>query len=256
MNILDEIIIRKKKEVAVRKKSTPLFKLKSSGADGYDFLSALRKKPMGFIAEIKRKSPSAGVIRSPFDLQAVARSYADHGATAISCLIDEFYFGGGEKDFKLVREVVNLPMLYKEFVIDEWQISHAKFLGASAVLLIVSALDKYELSNLMDCINEHNLTALVEVHNQKEMDQALEIGAECIGINNRNLKTFQVSLDVTINLLENYSEDIVVVSESGIKSSDDVYKLKEAGVDALLVGERLLANSDPGLAIQHLLCKI
>lgn len=256
MNVLEKIIKDKKEEIDNRKRNFPIknFDLKNNFPER--FLQSLNKKPIGFIAEIKRKSPSAGVIRKSFDIAKIVFDYEQNGATIISCLMDKKYFGGGEDDFMAVCQNTSLPILYKEFVIDEWQIKHANHIGASGILLIVSALDKKELNELFHCTIENNLTPLIEVHDEMEMEIAIDLGAKCIGINNRNLKTFETSLDVTKNLLKQHPGDILVVSESGIKTSEDVYELSSLGVNALLVGEQLLKAESPGKELRSLLSKL
>jgi indole-3-glycerol phosphate synthase len=256
MNVLEKIIKDKKEEIDNRKRNFPIknFDLKNNFPER--FLQSLNKKPIGFIAEIKRKSPSAGVIRKSFDITKIVSDYEQNGATIISCLMDKKYFGGGEDDFMAVCQNTSLPILYKEFVIDEWQIKHANHIGASGILLIVSALDKKELNELFHCAIENNLTPLIEVHDEIEMEIAIDLGAKCIGINNRNLKTFETSLDVTKNLLRQRPTDIFVVSESGIKTSEDVYELSSLGVNALLVGEQLLKAESPGKELRSLLSKL
>jgi indole-3-glycerol phosphate synthase len=256
MNILEQIIADKRAEVAARKTECSLSELEAKLGEvppRPDFVEALRSIPMGLIAEVKRKSPSAGVIRDPFDPAAIATRYQESGASAISCLMDRKYFGGGDEDFRAVREAVNLPMLYKEFVVDPWQIAHAKVMGASAVLLIVGALTDGELAAFIRGIDEHGLRALVEVHDREEMLRAVDAGAGLIGINNRDLKTFVTTLDITNELAALAPESCTLVSESGIRSADDVRRVKEAGAHAVLVGESLLRHSDPGRAAADLM---
>lgn len=256
MSILDKIILDKKIEIKKRKEITPISSLQFFYEDSPSFLAALKKRPIGFIAELKKKSPSAGILRDPYDPISILKSYEKNGATAISCLIDNLYFGGSDEIFKSLRRETTLPMLYKEFVIDEWQIVHAKSLGASGILLIAAVLHQEEMSQLMDCSRKYGLTPLVEIHNEEEADIALKLGANCIGINNRDLKSFETSIDVTFNIFKNIPNHVTVVSESGIKTPHDVEKLLGIGVDAILVGETLLKDKDPGLAILDLLEKL
>jgi len=255
MTILERILADKRVEIAERKRETPLSALETRADEmpaPPDFVAALRAAPIGLIAEVKRRSPSAGVIRDPFDPAAIARAYADAGAQAVSCLMDEPYFGGGEPDFRSVREAIDLPMLYKEFVVDEWQIAHAATLGASALLLIVAALSDAELARFVAGARTRRMTPLVEVHDREELRRALDAGATCIGINNRDLKTFVTSLDTTFELLSDAPADCTLVSESGIKTAEDVLRLKNAGVHALLVGESLLRRPDLREALRNL----
>ncbi len=256
MSILDQIIADKRIEVEQRKAQCSLADLRArlpQGAPRPDFVEALRSVPMGLIAEVKRKSPSAGMIRDPFDPVAIARSYQDNGASAVSCLMDQKYFGGGDGDFSAVRNAIDLPMLYKEFVIDSWQIAHAKTMGASAVLLIVGALEDVELAAFIEETRAVGLHPLVEVHDRAEMLRAIDAGAACIGINNRDLKTFITTLDTTFELASLAPKSCTLISESGIGTAADVALLKQAGVHAVLVGESLLRESDPGAAAAALL---
>lgn len=256
MNILEQIIADKRVEIARRKKQCSLAELQAMLPQGEarpDFVASLRSVPMGLIAEVKRRSPSAGLIRDPFDPAAIAQSYEAAGANAISCLMDSKYFGGGEQDFTAVRNAIGLPMLYKEFVVDRWQVVHAKTVGASAVLLIVGALSDTELASFIQEIRSIGLQPLVEVHDREEMRRAIDAGAECIGINNRNLKTFVTTLETTFELAAMAPAGCTLVSESGIRSPEDAVRLKEAGAHAMLVGESLLRENDPGAAIVGLM---
>ena len=259
MNILEQICIDKRIEVDGRKKALSIHDLRQQierVAQRPDFVEALRATPMGLIAEVKRKSPSAGTLRDPFDPAAIAQGYEANGASAVSCLMDNKYFGGGDADFSAVRAAIGLPMLYKEFVVDPWQIAHAKTMGASAVLLIVGALTGAELSTFIRETKALQLAPLVEVHDREEMQRAIDAGSDFIGINNRNLKTFVTSLETTFELAAMAPQGCTLVSESGIKAPEDVVSLKEAGAHAILVGESLLREKDPGLAAQQLLSLI
>jgi indole-3-glycerol phosphate synthase len=256
MNILEQIIADKRIEVAEQKNLQPLEVLKaqvSTVGGRPDFVASLRAAPMGLIAEVKRRSPSAGLIRDPFDPAGIAREYEANGASAVSCLMDHKYFGGGAVDFSEVRRAIELPMLYKEFVVDSWQIAHAKVMGASAVLLIVGALTDKELVSFIEEIKAVKLQPLVEVHDREEMQRAIDAGSDCIGINNRNLKTFVTTLDTTYELKELAPENCTLVSESGIKTAEDVALLKAAGAHAILVGESLLRETSPGDAAKVLM---
>jgi len=256
MNILAEIIENKRGEIAERKTAQSLHTLEAffdPSKPPPDFVAALRVVPIGLIAEVKRKSPSAGIIREPFDPAGIARIYETAGAQAVSCLMDGKYFGGGETQWKAVREAVALPMLYKEFVIDSWQILHAGALGASAVLLIVAALSAEELKKFIRQVEALGMTALVEAHTREEVFAALEAGATCLGVNNRNLKTFETRIETSLELRALVPESITFISESGIRTAEDVRRLREAGVNAILVGESLLRQSDPAAAIRNLM---
>jgi indole-3-glycerol phosphate synthase len=259
MNILEQICADKRIEIDGKKKTLSIEelhqKLETVSAQP-DFIQSLRATPMGLIAEVKRKSPSAGVIRDPFSPSEIGRDYEANGASAVSCLMDHKYFGGGDGDFAEVRAAIDIPMLYKEFVVDPWQIAHAKVMGASAVLLIVGALTDDELKDFIRRIRERGLQPLVEVHDREEMQRAIDAGSDCIGINNRNLKTFVTTLDVTFELAAMAPSDCTLISESGIKTPQDVVALKDAGAHAILVGESLLRESSPGAAAAHLLSLI
>ena len=259
MNILDKIIENKRAEITERKSLCPLAELQAGlpeAAPRPDFREAIRSVSMGLIAEVKRRSPSAGLIRDPFDPIDIAISYAENRASAVSCLMDQKYFGGGDADFSAVRSAIDLPMLYKEFVVDSWQIVHAKVMGASAVLLIAGALSDGELESFMEEIRSLGLLPLVEVHDREEMQRAIQAGADCIGINNRNLKTFATTLDTTCELAAMAPGGSTLISESGIKTPEDVVLLRQAGAHAILVGESLLRAPDPGLAAAFLMSQI
>lgn len=269
MNILEEIIENKRKEI-----ETPgYFKVMDrvveelphvggscEECDGKparsavpNFVDALRAVPIGLIAEVKRQSPSAGPIREPFDPEQIVRSYEASGAQAVSCLMDKQYFGGGEAQWEAVRAATSLPMLYKEFVVDARQIFHAEALGASAVLLIVAALTDDELCSFIQIVEASGMTPLVEVHTEDEMKRAVAANASCIGINNRNLKTFETTLETTLKLLKLAPEDCTLISESGIRTHSDVEMLKNAGVHGVLVGESLLRQNDLEEAVKNLM---
>ena len=259
MTILTAILADKRAEVAVRKVETPETELRaaaSARARPPGFTAALRSRPVGLIAEVKRRSPSAGAIREPFDPVAIARAYEAAGAQAVSVLMDAKYFGGGETDFRAVRAAISLPMLYKEFVVDPWQVAHAAALGASAVLLIAGALDAGELRDLSAAIRTAGLDPLVEVHDEAELDAALACGADLVGINNRDLRTFVTTVDTTIRLAARVPAGVTLVSESGIRGPGDVARLRAAGVHAILVGEHLLRQPDVGAAVGNLMAGV
>ncbi len=251
MSILDDILARKRKDVAEWRKGPAVAKGGGLGP-GPDFRAALTSVPMAAIAEVKRRSPSAGDIRASMDPAAIARAYQSNGAQAISVLMDHPFFGGGPDDFRAVRAAASLPLLYKEFVVDQWQIEHAAGLGASAVLLIVAALAPAELRRFIEDVRGRGMTPLVEVHDGAELDIALGVGADCIGINNRDLRTFKTSLDTSLSLLSRMPPNVIAVSESGIRTADDVRRLGQAGARAVLVGESLLRQPDPGAALRAL----
>ena len=256
MNILETIIKNKRLEIDGLKSKNPKESLALPSKTPRDFISAIKNKSFGLIAEVKRKSPSAGIIRQPFDPIDIAKSYADNGASAISCLIDKKYFGGGADDFTAIYNVVTLPMLYKEFVIDVWQIDHAYSIGASAVLLIAAILSDDELLFFSSKIKSYGMTPLIEVHSESELLRIQNMETCCIGINNRNLKTFETSLETTRRLIHMVPPHITVISESGIKNEEDIQTLKTLGVNAALVGEHLLKEKFPGKGIKKMLSKV
>lgn len=256
MNKLEEIVAHKRREIAERSTVEPRESLIQGAEDRScppDFLGALRGRHMGIIAEVKRRSPSAGEIRESFDPAAIVSAYHAAGVSAVSVLMDKTYFGGGEDDFRVVRGVVNLPLLYKEFVIDPWQVSHAQSLGASAVLLLAGVLDVAQLVSLRTEIGVAGMVALIEVHDAEQMRMAVDAGADCIGVNNRNLSDFSVSLETSLQLVELAPKNCTLVSESGVRSPTDVERVFEAGYHAVLVGEHLLRQDDPGRAASELM---
>ncbi|MFH0881020.1 MAG: indole-3-glycerol phosphate synthase TrpC [Lentisphaerota bacterium] len=253
-NILDRIVADKRLEIAARKHRNPLHPGEAAAKNMRPgFVASLRSVPIGLIAEVKRKSPSAGPIREPFVPADIAACYERAGDQAISVLMDEKYFGGGEEQFKAVRSAVALPLLYKEFVIDFWQLHHAVALGASAVLLIAAVLPPATLQAfLLEC-DRLGLEALVEVHDEEEMEIAAGLNCHCIGINNRDLKTFKTSLETTFRLACLAPRDCTVVSESGIRSHADIRRLQDAGIRAVLVGESLLRSQDLEQSVHSLM---
>ncbi len=259
MNWLQQILENKRAEIAQRKQSVSIGSMRMKAERGDlvpPFEQTLRSVPVGLIAEVKRKSPSAGVIREPFDPIEIVAAYEKAGANAISVLMDERFFGGSEKDLRAIRKATNLPLLYKEFVIDEWQIWHARFLGASAVLFIVAALDDATLKKFLHACREARMEALVEVHNEAEAKRAVAAGSKIIGVNNRDLKTFQTSLEVTEKVARLIPRSTLLVSESGIKTPDDVMRVRNAGAGAVLVGESLLRQSDLAEAVRFLMSSV
>ena len=248
---LAEIIAHKRTEV---EKILPLMeKYRTAAAAREDFRSlsaSLVRDPerLGLIAEVKRASPSAGTISEDFDYLTIARTYDKAGASAISVLTDEKYFQGRLEHMTLIRQEVSIPVLRKDFIIHEVQIFEAVVAGADAILLIVAALDQETLVHLLNTAHAYQLEVLVEVHDLPELERALETDARIIGVNNRNLKAFTVDLGTTEALAEEVPLDIILVSESGIKSVADAERLAEAGADALLIGETLMRS--PNLLVE------
>ena len=275
--ILDKILEHKKREVKEKKKAVYLADLKTKIRDlpaplgFYRALAAFPAQPAvgptrpatiprgetpRLIAEVKKASPSKGVIRENFDPLAIARAYRDHGASALSVLTDKEFFQGSLDDLRAIREEVLLPALNKEFMVDELQFYEARAYLADAVLLIVAALDRPQLIDYYHLARqEFGLDVLIEVHHERELDLVLERVPEAriIGINNRDLTTFVTSLDVTFRLAKRIPGDRLIVSESGIATRDDVKRLAEAGVRAILVGESLMAAKDIGAKIKALI---
>ncbi len=258
-DILDRIIKTKREEVAARKSSVPLAEVRraaESRSTTKGFVSQLQAKVAngepGVIAEIKKASPSKGIIRPDFDPPAIARSYAAAGATCLSVLTDEQYFQGSDQYLQDAAAVVDLPVIRKDFIIDEYQIFEARALGADCILLIVSALDVMRLTVLNQTAKGIGLDVLIEVHDQVELESALAQRPTLIGINNRNLKTFETSLDTTIALLPQIPDNVTVVTESGISTRSDVERMKSNGVHCFLVGEAFMRAPDPGRELQAL----
>jgi indole-3-glycerol phosphate synthase len=214
-----------------------------------------RGAEMAVIAEVKKASPSAGIIAVDFNPLSQAREYARGGAQALSVLTDQKYFHGDLSYLRLIRDQVELPLLRKDFIVDELQIFESVVAGADAILLIVASLDDEKLQALYDTAKTCQLDVLVEVHDLREMDRALEIGADLIGINNRNLKTFQVDLATTEELAEEIPNDVIGVSESGIKTAEDVRRVRAAGISAVLVGETLMRAKNVPQMLSELMLK-
>ena len=204
------------------------------------------------IAECKRRSPSRGVLRSEYIVAEIAKSYDANGAAAISVLTEPAFFDGCAEDLSSAREVVEVPLLRKDFVVTEYQVSEARAIGADAVLLIVAALDREMLRRLLDATRSAGMAALVEVHSEAELADAVDAGADIVGVNNRNLRTLKVDLDVSFSLIEKIPDDIVAVAESGLRTSGDLAELAQAGFDAFLIGESLMTQADPGRALSQL----
>ena len=214
--------------------------------------STIVQKSPAVIAEVKKASPSRGVLRSDFDAAAIALDYARHGATCLSVLTDRDYFRGDLADLIAARQACTIPVLRKDFIIHPWQVVQSCALGADCILLIVAALDDSMLHELEVLAGAFCLDVLVEVHNREELERALRLRSRLLGINNRNLKTFEVSLDTTLDLLPLVGEAKLVVTESGILSREDVIRMLDCGVFGFLVGEAFMRAPAPGLALQHL----
>ena len=258
-NILEQILATKREEIDLRRTLVPEQQLLDKMADGHTplgFVSALQRRASeqkpGVIAEIKKASPSKGVIRADFNPAAIATSYATANATCLSILTDEQYFQGHDDYLREVRQVVTLPLLRKDFTIDAYQVYEARAMGADCILLIVSALKPADLRDLYALAQSMGLDVLIEVHDAEELAIALALGPDLIGINNRNLKTFNTNLETTIDLLSNIPADVVVVTESGISTVADVSRMQANNVHCFLVGEAFMRATDPGQALSDL----
>jgi len=255
--ILDQIVAAKRQEIAEAKARTPdaeLCRQLPAAPPLRDFLAPLAAPgPLRLIAEVKKASPSRGVLRADFHPVEIARTYQRHGAACASVLTDGPYFQGSLDDLRQVRAAVELPVLRKDFVIDPYQVLEARVAGADAVLLIAECLDDDRLQSLYDAIVGLGMTPLVELYEPENLPRVLRIGARLIGINNRNLRSFAVDLEHTLRLRRQIPGDRVVVSESGIRTRADAERLQAAGVHAMLVGETLMASPDPGAAVDQLL---
>jgi indole-3-glycerol phosphate synthase len=255
--VLDKIVAAKRREIADCRARMPEAELRRKLADApkpRDFFAALAAPgPIRLIAEVKKASPSAGVIRSDFDPVAIARIYQEHGASCLSVLTDEPFFQGRLEYLEAVRAEVAIPVLRKDFILDSYQLLEARAAGADAVLLIAECLDDCNLRKLHNEAIELGMTPLVELYDPENLDGVLEAGATLIGVNNRDLRTFQVDLEHTLRLRPRVPDHCVMVSESGVKTHADVQRLEAAGVDAILVGESLMRQPDIGAAVDRLL---
>ncbi len=256
-DFLQKVIAGKRAEVGLRRRKIPesvLREFASKRSSSRRFGAALRSgENISIIAEMKKASPSGGLLREDYDVQKLARSYAANGASAFSVLTDEKYFQGNLEHLQSVSRLNLLPVLRKDFIIDSYQLLEARAFGADAILLIVAALSKEELLELRSFSGELGMDSLVEVHSEEQLETALQSGALLIGINNRNLKTLKTSLDVTERLAPQIPRDRVVVSESGITSKAEVIRLAACGIHAVLVGTHLMRQQDPGQAVSELI---
>jgi len=261
-DILARIVAVKHEEVAAARRLRSLAQLRAAageagtGQDVRGFERALRAKigagRAAVIAEIKKASPSKGLLRDPFDPPAIAASYAAHGAACLSVLTDERFFGGSLGDLSAARAACALPVLRKDFVVDEYQVYEARAHGADCILLIVAALDDARLAEFEAIAHALSMDVLVEVHDAAELDRALALKTPLLGVNNRDLRSFVVSLDATLALLPRIPGDRLVVTESGILEPADVARMRQAGVNAFLVGEAFMRAREPGEALSAL----
>jgi indole-3-glycerol phosphate synthase len=258
-DILQRILATKHEEVAERSTRLPMAELRARCANlapTRGFLRALTVRAAdrrhAVIAEVKKASPSQGVIRPDFDPEAIARSYEAAGAACLSVLTDEQYFQGADRYLQQARQACSLPVLRKDFVVDPWQVYESRLLGADCILLIAAALDDAQLRDLLALAESLGLDALIEVHDEAELERALATTGPLIGINNRDLRSFTVSIDTTLRLRELVPEGRLLVTESGIRTPDDVARLRAAGVHAFLVGESFMRAPDPGAELARL----
>jgi indole-3-glycerol phosphate synthase len=262
-DLLGTIVAATRRIVDVREQLEPLPVLRDrvsrlgSVGGGGRFLEALaRRDGINVIAECKRRSPSRGVLRPDYDPVAIARGYAEAGAAAISVLTEPTFFDGSLDHLRAVRAAVAVPVLRKDFIVSEYQILEAKAAGADAVLLIVAALDPVELRALAGCAGGLGLDALVEVHDADELRSAIDAGARIVGVNNRNLRTLEVDVKASEAVIGLIPSDVIAVSESGLRTPEDLARLRQRGYRAFLIGERLMTVPDPGQALRELLAGV
>jgi indole-3-glycerol phosphate synthase len=262
-DILNKILAVKAEEVAAAKKARSLQSLRSevegdrearAGLRGFE--GSLRGKiaagRAGVIAEVKKASPSKGILRADFDPARIAESYAEHGAACLSVLTDVQFFQGAPEYLQQARAACEIPVLRKDFMIDPYQVAEARAIGADCILLIAACLGDGQMAELEAAANELGLDVLVEVHDGHELDRALRLATPLVGINNRNLRTFEVSLKTTLDLLHGVPDDRLLVTESGILGRADVARMREADVHAFLVGEAFMRAPDPGVELERL----
>lgn len=257
-DILERIIAVKREEVRAAQLSAPLeeLRLEASARDLRDFVGALRAKheagAAAVIAEVKKASPSKGVLRESFVPADIARSYEKGGAACLSVLTDVQFFQGSAAYLEAARAACTLPVLRKDFIVDPYQVVEARAMGADAILLIAAALSLAQMQELEAFAHSLGLAVLVEVHDNQELTQALTLKTPLIGINNRNLRTFETSLDTTLGMLDALPDDRIVVTESGILARSDVERMRENGVHTFLVGEAFMRADDPGSALSQM----
>lgn len=270
MNILNEIAAKTKERIQKEKLEIPVKDLiqmiqkrkvqillhpeqqSITSRTPHSFYQALKKEGMSYICEVKKASPSKGLIAPAFPYLEIAKEYQEAGAAAISCLTEPFYFQGSDRYLQEITAAVDIPVLRKDFTVDEYMIFQAAAYGAAAVLLICAILNDEQLKEYRELAEELGMDALVEAHDEEEAERALKSGARIIGVNNRDLKTFQVDMQNSIQLRKLAPENVVFVSESGIKTSDDIQKLYDNQVDAVLIGETLMRSQDKKAALEEL----
>ena len=257
MSILSEIAEKTRQRVAQEKKSLPLPRLRAQAEEmdastGFPFAQALAAPGMCFICEVKKASPSKGLIAPDFPYLDIAMDYQAAGAAAISCLTEPYWFQGSDRYLREIAQTVTIPVLRKDFTVDEYMIYGAKTLGASAVLLICAILEDGQLRDYLTLAHSLGLSALVEAHDEKELDRALSAGAKIIGVNNRDLRTFTVDVNNSLRLRKLAPPEVLFVSESGIKTHADIKKLYDNGTNAVLIGETLMRAADKKAMLDQL----
>ena len=253
MNILEEIAEKTKQRIQEEKARVPVGDLKERiEKNEISFLKALKKEGMSYICEVKKASPSKGLIAPDFPYLEIAGEYEAAGASAISCLTEPYYFQGSDRYLEEITSTVKIPVLRKDFTVDEYMIYQARALGAAAVLLICAILDDSQLRGYRQLAESMGMDALVEAHDEKEVERALRCGAKIVGVNNRDLRTFQVDMANSIRLRKLAPRDVVFVSESGIRTAEDIRRLYDNQVDAVLIGETLMRSEDKKAALELL----
>ena len=259
MSILHDIVKAKKNAVENRKHAFPFRKLENTPNFCKETISfkehLLNPEKLGIIAEFKRRSPSKGIINSYADVDRVITDYQEAGASALSVLTEHDFFEGNDSDLIVAKNIVTIPIIRKDFIISKYQIAEAKSIGADAILLIAAILDKNQLSDYLNYAHSIGLEALIEVHDEKEFEK-IPNEAQIVGINSRNLNTFDVNLDQTAKLLKMLPNDVIKVAESGIASIEDYMMLRKIGFDAFLMGEIFMRNANPGMACQNFICAV
>jgi indole-3-glycerol phosphate synthase len=259
MNLLDQIIASKRKEIALKKSVITMNQLENTAlfnAKTHSLSKSILNSPFGIIAEHKRRSPSKGTINHSLSVEEVVTSYENAGASGISVLTDSQYFGGSLDDLLMAKASVNTPLLRKEFIIDEYQIIEAKANGADAILLIAAVLTKAEIKSLSEFAHSIALEVLLEIHNLEELEKSIMPSLDIIGVNNRNLKTFEVSLQNSIDLIPHIPADFVKISESGLSTIEDIKGLQSHGFQGFLIGENFMKSDHPGQALEQFITQL
>ena len=254
MNILDQIIASKKKEIALKKSVVSVAQLENAelfNKKTNSLSKSITNLPFGIIAEHKRRSPSKATINTNLSVEEVVNGYENAGASGISVLTDMQYFGGSLEDLLLATAAVQIPLLRKEFIVDEYQLLEAKAFGADSILLIAAVLSKQEIKQLSEFAQSLALEVLLEVHNQEELEKSIMPSLDLIGVNNRNLKTFEVSLQNSIDLSNHIPNDFVKISESGLTTTEDIKLLKSHGFHGFLIGENFMKTDNPGKSLEQ-----